>query len=314
MNARIWRRAWWFGALPALAVTLFVAPAAASDISCGATITVDTTLTGNLRCPGDGLVVAADGVTLDLAGHTVAGSGTGSGITVTGANVTVTNGVVTRFQQGLDVERTGNQAMLTQLTVRKNGTGLEVGPGLSGPTQGTVSGSELTNNDLDGIFLNGTFWTIEDTTVAHNGGNGIRAYPDAFGQTITGSRINDNAGHGISLSNQNDNSKVTNTVASRNGGDGIHVDTSTTQVTGNTTRSNQGTGIWLNEDAGLAFGPFYLIAGNTSTGNLGYGIRSCIFVDALHTCEPGMVDGGGNVARSNQLLPECINVVCARHE
>jgi hypothetical protein len=310
MKARIW----WLAALPALAATLVAAPAmgAADDIACGATITVDTTLTKNLRCPADGLVVAGSGVTLNLSGHTVSGVGTGNGITITGAGVTVTNGVVTRFQQGVDVESTGNQATLTRLAVRRNGTGVEVGPGLFGPTQGVVSDSELTGNDLDGAFLNGTFWTIEDTTIAHNGRDGVRAYPDAFRQTITGNRIADNLGNGINLPNQNDGSTIADNVASRNGGDGIHVDTSTAQITGNTTHANEGTGVWVHEDAGLVFGPSYLIADNISTANLGSGIRACIFVDTLHTCEPGMTDGGGNVARANEQVPECVNVVCVR--
>jgi parallel beta-helix repeat protein len=316
MNARTPRQARWLGALPVLAVVLIVAPRAGADagVGCGSTLTADTTLTANLRCSGDGLVVTGAGVTLDLAGHSLSGDGTGSGITIAGAHVTVTNGVVAHFRQGVDVERGGDQATLTRLTARKNGTGLAVGLFTSaGATQGLVSDSELTNSDLDGVFPNGTFWTIEDTTIAHNGRNGVFGYPDAFGQTIVGSRINDNAGDGISLTNQNDNSKIAGNVASQNGRDGIDVDTSTAQVTGNTTRANGGTGIWVNEEAGLAFGPFYLIAANTSTANLGFGIRSCIFVDPLHRCEAGMVDGGGNVARANQLTPECVNVVCARH-
>lgn len=316
MKARMKRHAGWLGALSLLVGALLVAPAGAGadpGISCGATITVDTSLTKNLRCPADGLLVAGDGVTLDLAGHNVSGSGAGSGITVSGANVTVTNGVVKGFQQGVDVDQTGNQATLSRLTVKGNGTGLEVGPNLTGPTRGTVSDSEFTSNAFDGIFLNGTFWTIEDTTISHNGRDGIHGYPDAFRQTIVGNQIKDNAGHGISFTNQNDGLTIADNVVSKNGADGIHIDTSTAQITGNTTRANQGTGIWVNEGAGLAFGPFYVIGDNTSTGNLGFGIRSCIFVDPLHTCEPGMTDGGGNVARSNQLLPECINVVCARH-
>ncbi len=315
MKARIRTPASW--ALPALAAMLLVAPAGAGaddGVGCGTTITVDTTLTHNLRCSADGLFVAADGVTLDLSGHTVSGAGVGSGITITGVGVTVTNGVVAHFQQGIDVQRTGNQATLTRLTIRKNGTGLRGGLSFSGPSQGTVSDSEFTSNDLDGIVLTGTFWTIEGATIAHNGGDGIRGYPDAFGQTIRNTRITDNAGHGISFDDQNDGLVIADNVASRNGGDGIHVDTSTAHITGNTARANGGTGIWVHEDAGLAFGPAYLIADNTSTGNLGFGIRSCIFVDALHTCEPGMVDGGGNVARANGQLPECINVVCARHQ
>ena len=43
-------------------------------VSCGATITRDTTLKADLtNCPGDGLVIGADNITLDLNGHTIDG-------------------------------------------------------------------------------------------------------------------------------------------------------------------------------------------------------------------------------------------------
>jgi parallel beta-helix repeat protein len=48
--------------------------ASASHVSCGDTITADTTLDGDLvSCPGNGILIGADNITLDLNGHTVAG-------------------------------------------------------------------------------------------------------------------------------------------------------------------------------------------------------------------------------------------------
>jgi parallel beta-helix repeat protein len=45
-------------------------------VSCGDTITADTTLDSDLvDCPNNGIVIGADGITLDLNGHTVAGNG-----------------------------------------------------------------------------------------------------------------------------------------------------------------------------------------------------------------------------------------------
>ena len=60
---------------PALA---WAPPASASHVNCGDVITQDTTLDSDLlNCPGDGLVIGADGVTVDLAGHTIDGTGGG---------------------------------------------------------------------------------------------------------------------------------------------------------------------------------------------------------------------------------------------
>ena len=58
------------------AVALGGGPSTASDVSCGDTITADTTLDSDLTgCPSNGIVIGADDITLDLNGHTVAGDG-----------------------------------------------------------------------------------------------------------------------------------------------------------------------------------------------------------------------------------------------
>src|SRR5215204_936953 len=68
-------------ALAAFALTalLFASTAAtasaAQPIACGQVITQDTTLEDDLTdCPGDGIVIGADGIMLDLNGHTVSGA------------------------------------------------------------------------------------------------------------------------------------------------------------------------------------------------------------------------------------------------
>jgi parallel beta-helix repeat protein len=51
--------------------------AQASQVSCGDRITADTTLQQDLvNCPNHGIVISADGITLDLNGHLVDGDGT----------------------------------------------------------------------------------------------------------------------------------------------------------------------------------------------------------------------------------------------
>jgi parallel beta-helix repeat protein len=64
----------------ALAVAVAVAAggsmAQTGGLSCGDTITVDTTLEADLTdCPSNGLVIGANGITLDLNGHTISGDG-----------------------------------------------------------------------------------------------------------------------------------------------------------------------------------------------------------------------------------------------
>ena len=64
-----------------LAIVIVIASRAdralASHVSCGDTITTDTKLDSNLvNCPDNGIVIGADGVTLDLNGHVIDGDGT----------------------------------------------------------------------------------------------------------------------------------------------------------------------------------------------------------------------------------------------
>src|SRR4051794_6951090 len=101
--------------LPALlamswaAIWLAATPAVATGvgIGCGATITVDTTLTNDLRdCHGIGLVIGADHVHLDLHGHTVDGDGVGDfeGIQAVGhAGIEVEHGTISDFVEGIVV-------------------------------------------------------------------------------------------------------------------------------------------------------------------------------------------------------------------
>ncbi len=111
-------------------------PQAAATVTCGETITKNTTLVADVGpCPGDGIIIGADNVTLNLNGHTISGTaGPGDG---NAAGVRLAN-------------RTG-------VTL----TGL---PGQSGK-KGTISGFDA------GVFINrGSGNTIENLTIVDNVG------------------------------------------------------------------------------------------------------------------------------------------------
>lgn len=80
------------------------AQAAPRGPSCGSTLTESVTLTKNLRCAGDGLSLS-DGVTLDLGGYQITGSGAGAGVTMSPQGTSaVVNGTVRNFGQGIKAE------------------------------------------------------------------------------------------------------------------------------------------------------------------------------------------------------------------
>lgn len=119
----------------ALAICLLAFPLASAagggvsaqtaPLSCGDTITVDTTLDRDLlNCPNNGIVIGADGITLDLGGHTISGDGKlvrrcprrqicDAGIANDGHDgVTVRNGSVGQFASGVLVGRARESRVL----------------------------------------------------------------------------------------------------------------------------------------------------------------------------------------------------------
>lgn len=293
-------------ALAAIVITATQAHAS-QGIACGATITIDTTLWKNLKCLSDGLVVSGDGVTLDLDGHKISGSGTGVGVAITGSDVTLENGSVKGFEQGVRLASLAERSTLADLTANGNQTGLTV----FAADDATVTDSTFSNNTSFGVWDRALRLTIEDSEISHNGGDGFYAFPFSGALTLTGNRFNGNVGSGIHFEDSDDLSTVSGNDASRNGGDGIQVYSSTGTYTGNSTNRNGRNGISLTEGGGLLFAQHELIAGNISNRNGGYGILACTQVSSPpDPCAAGMVDGGGNFAKRNGQSPDCVNIFC----
>lgn len=106
-----------------LALTAGTAAAAHLSPPC-LVVTADTTLTGDVGpCAGNGIVIAADDVTLDLAGFKVLGDNREmeqAGILFDGVSgATVRNGTVTGFDAGVSIE-SGSGNTVTGLTVQGN--------------------------------------------------------------------------------------------------------------------------------------------------------------------------------------------------
>ena len=111
----------------AAAVDVFLAvpggEAIASHVSCGDTITADTTLDSDLvDCPNNGIVIGADDIILDLNGHTIDGDNAlvepcpefcDVGVLNDGHNgVAVTHGSVRQFVVGVWALRVSHNRLL----------------------------------------------------------------------------------------------------------------------------------------------------------------------------------------------------------
>ena len=110
-----------FACTVAAALLLSSGRAWASHVECGDEITADTTLDSDLvNCPNNGIVIGADDITLDLAGHRIDGDGDGcdpevcdDGIANAGHDgVTIKDGLVQEFDSGIVVgEAHGNRVL-----------------------------------------------------------------------------------------------------------------------------------------------------------------------------------------------------------
>ena len=159
--------------------------AQARVIRCGDVITTDTTLRSDLsNCRGDGLVIAADDITLDLNGHTIDGVQAGPrdcDLQATGIHnpaghdgVTIQNGTVQQFGAGIDGGF--GRSRLRNLTVRDNrGAGIGIGAfGGDNLDANEITRNQFLRNGCSAINLTGA----HHVRIAGNRIAGRRDRPD----------------------------------------------------------------------------------------------------------------------------------------
>jgi hypothetical protein len=143
----------------ALVAGALAAPAsqASAPLHCGATITESTKLTQDLtNCPGVGIQIGADGITLDLDGHTVAAAAKRNpkahGILNVGHDrVTIKGGTVQGFG-AYGVRLAGVQRNhVVDMKMTANFTGI----GLVESSKNLVEGSAMTGSRFVGVNLTG---------------------------------------------------------------------------------------------------------------------------------------------------------------
>ena len=240
-------------ALTLLSTTVLVSDAGAVTLSCGQTITQNTVLDADVGpCPTNGqngINIATSGITLDLNGHTVFGtaSGTGEGAGIylfRTSGVVVKNGTVRDFDGGVAIEG-GNRNTVTSITARDN--------------IGVVA---VTRYD-DGIaVLSSTNNRIVGNTTIHNGplsGIGVYSRVDAEHQRDTS---------GVSSGNIIESNNVIDTNLPRspviNDSDGIRIETMSVF---NLIRYNSVTGSGLDGISLFSFAPDNTVEFNRITNN-----------------------------------------------
>jgi parallel beta-helix repeat protein len=173
-------------------VTVLTSTAQARPLGCGSVVTRSVALTRDLLgCQGDGLVIGASGITVNLGGHTVAGlvSDDSVGIRNAGhADVVVRNGVVRQFERGVQLTGVrGNR--LRGLTVELNGSD---GIDLNHSSGNQLLGGTVLDNFTGVLLENGSAGNLVANAVLQgNRGAGIRL-DAASGNRVTGNIVNGN--------------------------------------------------------------------------------------------------------------------------
>ena len=242
------RRSVCVGAIALLALSASVTGAQAAHVSCGAPIDVDTTLDSDLLgCTANGVVIAASGVTLDLAGHTIAGSPLGLGVANAAgvSGVTVENGTVAGFRTAVAFQSGTGYVVRDMRTY-----GSHDGVLMSRVAGGLIERVDAADNDGSGIHTPvSRDITIRRSHVHDNeagvGGVGLRA------STITGNVIERNTFYGIRYGSATELTLKRNRIAG-NGEFGIALEDGSTgnNVVRNRVSKTSGHGIFLADDSG----------------------------------------------------------------
>ena len=145
----------------ALAVSAGPASASASTtVHCGETLTHSVKLANDLtNCPGDGLVIGASRITVDLAGHTIDGDavigGDDTGVRLDGRqHVTVRGGTIEEFDHA--VHLTGaRHNHITHLEATRSGD-TDIGRAIlldSGSDDNLIDGNDASFNGRSGVAV-----------------------------------------------------------------------------------------------------------------------------------------------------------------
>jgi hypothetical protein len=260
----------------AAAAFAVAAPADASQLHCGSSITKNTKLTKDITdCPGVGLRIGADDITLDLDGHTVSAADKRNpkahGILNEGYDrVTIRGGEVRGFgAYGVRLSH-ADRNVVTDMVMADNFTGI----GLFESDRGLVISNEMRSSKFVGANLTGGRF-----------------------DRILQNRIADGFGPGVFVHSSPDETGKRHLIAkNRLEGNGIEIQPGPrrTRVAGNSITSAFSDGI-------RTFEPSTVLQANDASANFVHGIFA----------PNGATDDGGNRASGNLVVPQCLGVVCS---
>jgi parallel beta-helix repeat protein len=206
-----WRRKACLGGLAVcVSIALPASSVQADPAGCGQVLTRSITLSNNLiGCPGDGLVIGAGGITIDLNGRAVEGTGLGAGVRNPGHHdVTVRNGTIRNFDGGVM---------------------------LSEAQRNTVAGISFDQTELGGVHLSNTDGSqVRDNHMIGFGGVAFHLTGGSSSNLVAGNTVAAGNGEAVVVEGGSDQNRIEGNRLSGSSDSGIRVDYSaSTMVIGN---------------------------------------------------------------------------------
>jgi Right handed beta helix region len=261
----------------AVVVLMALTPGSASAaVRCGQVVRSDFTLRRDLlNCGGDGLVVGADNITLNLNGHELRGKGllSTAGVRIDGfEGVVVRGGVIRQFGRGLWV--------------------------IAAPDT-TLRGNTVRRSVEEGIFADkSSFGALVARNTVIASGTGQATWADGIDAQAEGASIRANVvrrSFDDGIDANGDNLRLMNNRMVANGADGIDVDGDGVLIAANFAVRNGDDGIGVGLDAGTV-----TFEANTANRNTDLGMEGNERSVSV-----------GNHAADNGDARQCIHVQCS---
>jgi parallel beta-helix repeat protein len=257
------RFAWCCAAAAALSVGAAV-PAYGAAVRCGDTIKRATALRADLTgCAGDGLVVGADGITLDLRGHTISGGAQGAGVRIAGRRgVTLTRGTITGFENAVLLDD-ADANVIRALAVRGTAArGVQLQNGSDGNRLEDADASRTGRTGF--ALLDSSANTLVRLSASDNPLNGVAVFGGAANVVERGTFARNKTGIGVDGSDRN---RVAGNDVTDSAEAGVIVTGNGNVATGNrVVRAGDGM---------LAIGDGNVIAANVVLDTIGCGTGEC---------------------------------------
>lgn len=219
--------------------------ALADGASCGDTLVTDVTLEADMNCSGHALIVGADGITIDLNGHTITGQeGAGMGVRNDSFDeITVRNGTIRGFEYGVLLSGV-HGSVVEDLIIEDNLWGVFI----QVSARNRIQHNTIADNTVDGIALKDAhFIEITSNVITNSSFAAVEMFDGTSHSRIRGNEISSGGG-GLYESGTRSNELIDNTIANTDENGIRLIDTRFGTISGNHVTNTKNGLLAINSD------------------------------------------------------------------